>query len=218
MDGTDRRLGTIPCYDPSGTHTHVQGDVRRADRADLDEPDWQAFFSSPGARDQQALGALSPKVVDHDVYPCANSCLKLSSNAFSSSTSGIPHVGAERRDRLERVGVAGGRDDLRGAQMPGDLDGEPARRPGRAVDQHSFAGLKFGAVHIGRPRRHAGIGDRRGGHVIEIVWKRQAARRRGHGSFGHAAVGRAREQEIDAASVITPPDAIDADHEGELAG
>jgi hypothetical protein len=87
----------------------------------------------------------------------------------------------------------------------------PARHP--TAEQ-----LEFGAFGIGRPRRHAGIGDRRGGHIVEFIGNRHAPSRRRNCAFGHRAVGRAREQEIDAGAVVEPPHPVDADHERELAG
>ena len=102
--------------------------------------------------------------------------------------------------------------------MLGDLHGEPAGGSGRPVDEHGLARRELGAIDEGGPRRHAGVGDRRRRHVVEVVGNGQALPGAHGGLLRESAVGRARQQEIDAAPILEPAHAIDAGDERIGAG
>ena len=103
-------------------------------------------------------------------------------------------------------------------EVIGDLHGEAPRGARRSVDEDGLAGLEARALLKRRPRRHAGIGDRRSRHIVKLVGQSKAARRRRDGAFGHAAIGRARHAKIDPAPVIEPAHPVDTRHKGELTG
>ena len=119
-------------------------------------------------------------------------------------------IGAKRRNGPQRLETTPSGDDLLGAKVPGDLDRESACSARGPVDQHGLAGLELGALRIGRPRRHARIGDHRRGRIVKLVGESEAARRRRHGSFAHAAIGRTGHHEINRGHVIEPSDAVNA--------
>jgi hypothetical protein len=126
-------------------------------------------------------------------------------------------IGAERRDGFQRLKIAPGRDDFFGAKMFGDLNREAPGGAGRSVHQDGLSGLEPRALRKRCPRRHAGIGDRSRRHIVELIGQSVTVRRRDHCAFGHAAIGRARHDEIHAGPVIEPAYAIDARDKGKLA-
>ena len=109
------------------------------DRADLDEADRRGVRSGLGAGNQQALGAPPPEIVDDDIDPCGELLLEGVFQRRLVLDERDRHIGPERRDRSQGVGIAAGGDDLLRPEMLGDLHREAAGRAGRAVDQHGFS-------------------------------------------------------------------------------
>ena len=147
----------------------------------LTAPTWtnrigDRVFPGLGPGDQQALGALPPQIVDHDINPLRELLLEafLQRRLVVDERDG--HIGPERRDRLERVGVAGSRNNLWAPRCLAICTASRPAVPAAPLTSTVSPDLSLARSTIGHPRRHAGIGDRRGGHVIEIVGKRQALR------------------------------------------
>ena len=89
--------------------------------------------------------------------------------------------------------IAPGGDDLFGPEVIGDLHGQAPRGARRSVDEDGLAGLEARTLLKRRPRRHAGIGDRRSRHIVKLVGQSKASATGGaDGAFGHAAMRSAR--------------------------
>ena len=70
------------------------------DRPDLNKPDRHGVFSCLGRRDQQALGARPPQIIDHDIHTRRELLLEDVFQRRGILDKGNGHVGPERRDAI----------------------------------------------------------------------------------------------------------------------
>ena len=61
------------------------------------------------------------------------------------------------------------RDDTTGSKKPGDLDRQLAGNTRSTKNQNRFTFNEAGSIADRKPRRHTGIGDRSGLHIINPV-------------------------------------------------
>ena len=114
-----------------------------ARRTDLNKPDRRGVSPRLGPRGQEALGARTPEIIDHDVHARRELILEGVFQRRPVLDKRDGHIGPEACDRFQGVEVAAGRDDLRRSEMLGDLNGQTARRAGRAINQHGLPGASM---------------------------------------------------------------------------
>ena len=135
------------------------------------------------AGDDEPLGALPPEIVEHDIDPLREFPAEELLELRLVVDKGDRDIGAKVRHGFQRLDIAPGGDDLFGPEVIGDLHGEAPRGARRSIDEDGLAGLEARALLKRRPRRHAGIGDRRSRHIVKLVGQSKAARRRRDGAF-----------------------------------
>ena len=113
----------------------------------------------------------------------------------SGWSSCIVLVRAEFVHRTQRLFISSRGHHASRAQDFGNLHGQLTGDPRSAKNQDRFAGSQPGAVLERKPGGYAGVGNRRGGLVVQIGGHRKALRAPHHRALGHRAVRRPRPAE-----------------------